>query len=434
MDTVPAEGLFAASWLLIALPLAGAAVLLLGGRRTDRWGHLLGCATVVAAFVLGLVLTIDLASAESKSIERRPLHLHLHRVARRQRRAAGRSAVDELRAADHRCGLADPHLLDRLHGARRRPPAVLRLPQPVRRGDAAARPRQQLRGALRRLGGRRSGVLPADRLLVPPPGGGDRRQEGVHHEPGRRRRPGAGDLPDVRPARDDVLRGRLRRRRHAGRRHDHRDRPAAPARRVRQVGPVPAAGVAARRHGGPDAGLGADPRGDHGHRRRLPDRPLRADLRPAPRPRAPSSWRSGRSRCSSARSPAAPTTTSRRCWPTRRSARSATCSWPSGSARSATSPASPTSSRARLLQGRAVPRRRVGHARHGRPGGHAPLRRPLAQAAHHLRHLRPRLPGADRLPVPVGLLHQGRDHRGGARPGRRLGLRPRRGRASSAPA
>ena len=29
-------------WLLIALPLAGAAVLLLAGRRTDRWGHLLG--------------------------------------------------------------------------------------------------------------------------------------------------------------------------------------------------------------------------------------------------------------------------------------------------------------------------------------------------------------------------------------------------------
>jgi NADH-quinone oxidoreductase subunit L len=68
MDTVPAEGLFAASWLLVALPLAGAAVLLLGGRRTDRWGHLLGCATVIAAFVLGLVLTIDLASAESKSV------------------------------------------------------------------------------------------------------------------------------------------------------------------------------------------------------------------------------------------------------------------------------------------------------------------------------------------------------------------------------
>ncbi|MFW3172947.1 NADH-quinone oxidoreductase subunit L [Geodermatophilus sp. CPCC 206100] len=60
MDTVPADGLLAASWLLIALPLAGAAVLLLGGRRTDRWGHLLGTGTVVAAFVLGLLCTFAL--------------------------------------------------------------------------------------------------------------------------------------------------------------------------------------------------------------------------------------------------------------------------------------------------------------------------------------------------------------------------------------
>ena len=57
MDIVPADGLLASSWLLIALPLAGAAVLLLGGRRTDRWGHLLGTATVVVAFVLGLLCT-----------------------------------------------------------------------------------------------------------------------------------------------------------------------------------------------------------------------------------------------------------------------------------------------------------------------------------------------------------------------------------------
>ncbi|RFU23523.1 NADH-quinone oxidoreductase subunit L [Geodermatophilus marinus] len=52
--------MLAASWLLIALPLAGAAVLLLGGRRTDRWGHLLGTATVVAAFLLGLACTLQL--------------------------------------------------------------------------------------------------------------------------------------------------------------------------------------------------------------------------------------------------------------------------------------------------------------------------------------------------------------------------------------
>ena len=56
------------SWLLIALPLAGATVLLLGGRRTDRWGHLLGTATVVVAFVIGLVCTISLAGLDKKSV------------------------------------------------------------------------------------------------------------------------------------------------------------------------------------------------------------------------------------------------------------------------------------------------------------------------------------------------------------------------------
>ena len=78
--------------------------------------------------------------------------------------------------------------------------------------------------------------------------------------------------------------------------------------------------------------------------------------------------------------------------------------------------------RARLLQGRPLPRRRVGHARHERPGGHAPVRRALEEDADHLRHVRPRLPRADRH-LPAGrLLDQGRDHRGGARSRRRLGL------------
>src|SRR5687768_10810968 len=68
MDIVPAEGLLASSWLLIALPLLGAAVLLLGGRRTDRWGHLLGTATVVVAFVLGLLYTFQLAGLEEARV------------------------------------------------------------------------------------------------------------------------------------------------------------------------------------------------------------------------------------------------------------------------------------------------------------------------------------------------------------------------------
>jgi NADH-quinone oxidoreductase subunit L len=47
-------------WLLVALPAASAAVLLVGGRRTDAWGHLLGCATPLASFGVGLALLSDL--------------------------------------------------------------------------------------------------------------------------------------------------------------------------------------------------------------------------------------------------------------------------------------------------------------------------------------------------------------------------------------
>jgi NADH-quinone oxidoreductase subunit L len=49
-------------WLLVALPAAGAAILLLGGRRTDGWGHWLGCATALASFGVGVTLLSDLLS------------------------------------------------------------------------------------------------------------------------------------------------------------------------------------------------------------------------------------------------------------------------------------------------------------------------------------------------------------------------------------
>ena len=48
--------------LLVLLPLVGAAVLLLGGRRTDRWGHWFGVATSSAAFVVGAALLLDMLS------------------------------------------------------------------------------------------------------------------------------------------------------------------------------------------------------------------------------------------------------------------------------------------------------------------------------------------------------------------------------------
>ncbi|MDQ3885859.1 MAG: NADH-quinone oxidoreductase subunit L, partial [Actinomycetota bacterium] len=59
MDVLPAEGLGQYAWLLVALPAFGALVLLVGGRRTDRWGHLLGCATVLGAFGLGVALFVQ---------------------------------------------------------------------------------------------------------------------------------------------------------------------------------------------------------------------------------------------------------------------------------------------------------------------------------------------------------------------------------------
>ncbi|MDN3354008.1 NADH-quinone oxidoreductase subunit L [Actinomadura sp. DC4] len=49
-----------AAWLLIAFPLAGAAILLLGGRRTDKWGHLLGVAMSVASFVVGVAVFVQM--------------------------------------------------------------------------------------------------------------------------------------------------------------------------------------------------------------------------------------------------------------------------------------------------------------------------------------------------------------------------------------
>ncbi len=48
------------TWLLVALPAAGAAILLLGGRRTDSWGHWLGCLTALASFGVGASLLADM--------------------------------------------------------------------------------------------------------------------------------------------------------------------------------------------------------------------------------------------------------------------------------------------------------------------------------------------------------------------------------------
>jgi NADH-quinone oxidoreductase subunit L len=61
-----AEGVFGLTWVLIALPVIGAAILLLGGRRTDPWGHLLGCATVLTSFAIGAVMFLAMLGRDSE--------------------------------------------------------------------------------------------------------------------------------------------------------------------------------------------------------------------------------------------------------------------------------------------------------------------------------------------------------------------------------
>ena len=67
----PASGVFSYIWLLIALPLLGAVLLLVTGRITNRWGHFLGVLTVGAAAVYAVILLVSLMAlpVEERAIE-----------------------------------------------------------------------------------------------------------------------------------------------------------------------------------------------------------------------------------------------------------------------------------------------------------------------------------------------------------------------------
>ncbi|WP_346121829.1 NADH-quinone oxidoreductase subunit L [Micromonospora coerulea] len=69
VEFASASGLLGSVWLLVAIPLVSAAILLLLGRRADRWGHWLGVGAIGAAFVLGLTYFFQLRGLENKSVE-----------------------------------------------------------------------------------------------------------------------------------------------------------------------------------------------------------------------------------------------------------------------------------------------------------------------------------------------------------------------------
>lgn len=87
MDTqTTMQTLSLAPWL-VATPMIGALVLLVAGRRTDRWGHWLGVLASAATFVVGLVMLLDMLGTPADQrvgthtvgtwIEAGPLHVDL---------------------------------------------------------------------------------------------------------------------------------------------------------------------------------------------------------------------------------------------------------------------------------------------------------------------------------------------------------------------
>jgi NADH-quinone oxidoreductase subunit L len=72
MNTVAAVGVQRAAWLLLAFPVAGAIILLLGGKRTNSWGHLVGVTMPIASFVYGVIAFFAMLGYSQRS---RDIHL-----------------------------------------------------------------------------------------------------------------------------------------------------------------------------------------------------------------------------------------------------------------------------------------------------------------------------------------------------------------------
>jgi NADH-quinone oxidoreductase subunit L len=73
-DAAPASGAASLAWLLVALPLLGAAFLLLGGRRTNRFGPVLATGLSWAGFAVGAAIFVQMLG---RSGEQRAQSLHL---------------------------------------------------------------------------------------------------------------------------------------------------------------------------------------------------------------------------------------------------------------------------------------------------------------------------------------------------------------------
>ena len=66
---VTASGIQHGVWLLVAIPALSAAVLLLAGKRADKWGHWLGALVPAVLFVYGVVLFFSVKGQSSREID-----------------------------------------------------------------------------------------------------------------------------------------------------------------------------------------------------------------------------------------------------------------------------------------------------------------------------------------------------------------------------
>jgi NADH-quinone oxidoreductase subunit L len=75
----PATGVLSSFWLLIAIPLASATILLVFGKYLNKWGHWLGVLAMLASFVLALVYFSELRHLGNlpAGVEQRSAQLNL---------------------------------------------------------------------------------------------------------------------------------------------------------------------------------------------------------------------------------------------------------------------------------------------------------------------------------------------------------------------
>ena len=164
----PASGIYLLIPLIIGLPLLGATVLLLAGRRSNAWGHWLAILMVALSFALGVAMFVQMLGTDEAQRGVQDTLMNWFTVG--DFTAQFGFQLDQL-------SIIFVLLITGVGGLIHIYSVGYMAEDPDRRkffaylnlfvaGHAAAGPFGQLRAALLRVGGRRPGVVPAGRVLA----------------------------------------------------------------------------------------------------------------------------------------------------------------------------------------------------------------------------------------------------------------------------